>query len=417
MSFSIEENARKFPRGVILAIATFLTLGNGLIYMWSIFNVPLMETFGYTASGVALAYSLFMLMSCVGSFLSGWLQQHMEQRFVVLIAGIIFSLGWLLSGFAESLPLLYLFFGGLAGTGNGLSYNALLSVATTWFPDKRGFANGVCTCGGGMGPVIFAPIGNLLIESFDVMIAFRIVGIAWLAIYLLFTWFLVMPRAGWKPSGWNPEEKTATSAVSSQRSFNGREVLKQPLFYVLFLILMVAVTSGQMINGHASSLGQELANLTAAEGALMVSLLGIGSVAGRLGFGVLSDKIGRFTTLIIILGLNAAVMLLFLGNATTFIAFLSCMMIVGACFGGTMSVMPAIVGDSFGSQYFGQNWSFVYPGYTVAAFIGPMVAAKTTEATGSCELALIVAGVLALAGIVLVVIGKRLAKQLVQHQS
>lgn len=47
-----------------------------------------------------------------------------------------------------------------------------------------------------MGPVIFAPIGNLLIESFDVMIAFRIVGIAWLGIYLLFTWFLVMPRAG-----------------------------------------------------------------------------------------------------------------------------------------------------------------------------------------------------------------------------
>ena len=179
MPFSIEKNARKFPRGVILAIATFLTLGNGLIYMWSIFNVPLMETFGYTASGVGLAYSLFMLMSCVGSFLSGWLQQRMEQRFVVLIAGIIFSLGWLLSGFAESLPLLYLFFGGLAGTGNSLSYNALLSVATTWFPDKRGFANGVCTCGGGMGPVIFAPIGNLLIESFDVMIAFRIVGIAW----------------------------------------------------------------------------------------------------------------------------------------------------------------------------------------------------------------------------------------------
>ena len=85
------------------------------------------------------------------------------------------------------------------------SYNALLSVATTWFPDKRGFANGVCTCGGGMGPVIFAPIGNLLIESFNVMIAFRIVGIAWLGIYLLFTWFLVMPRAGWKPSGWSPQ--------------------------------------------------------------------------------------------------------------------------------------------------------------------------------------------------------------------
>ena len=70
------ERASKLPRGLILAIATLLTLGNGLIYMWSIFNVPLMDAFGYSASGVALAYSLFMLMSCVGSFLGGWMQQH-----------------------------------------------------------------------------------------------------------------------------------------------------------------------------------------------------------------------------------------------------------------------------------------------------------------------------------------------------
>lgn len=414
MQTTSANRATRLPRGSILAIATLLTLGNGLIYMWSIFNVPLMDAFGYTASGVALAYSLFMLMSCVGSFLGGWLQQHIQPRYVVLIAGVAFSLGWMLSGSAESLPLLYVFFGGLAGIGNGLSYNALLSVATTWFPDKRGFANGVCTCGAGMGPVIFAPLGNLLIESFDVLMAFRIVGITWLIIYFVFTWFLVMPAPDWKPSGWTPDNQTATATVSSMRNYSGREILKQPLFYVLFLILMVAVTSGQMINGHASSLGQELAHLSAGEGALMVSLLGIGSVLGRLGFGVVSDKIGRFTTLILILGINAVIMLLFLSHATTFITFLACMMIIGACFGGTMSVMPAAVGDSFGSKFFGQNWSFVYPGYTVAAFIGPMVAASTTEATGSWEGAMVAAGVLSLFGIVLVLIGKRLAKRLAQ---
>ena len=408
------ERASKLPRGLILAIATLLTLGNGLIYMWSIFNVPLMDAFGYSASGVALAYSLFMLMSCVGSFLGGWMQQHIQPRYVILIAGVLFSCGWLLSGSAESLPLLYLFFGGLAGIGNGLSYNALLSVATTWFPDKRGFANGVCTCGAGMGPVVFAPLGNILIESFDVLMAFRIVGIAWLVIYLVFTWFLVMPAPGWKPSNWDPDDQTTSSAVSSGRNYSGREILRQPLFYILFFILMVAVTSGQMINGHASSLGQELAHLSAAEGALMVSLLGVGSVLGRLGFGAVSDKIGRFTTLILILGVNAVIMLLFLAHATTFITFLACMMIVGGCFGGTMSVMPATVGDSFGSKFFGQNWSFVYPGYTVAAFIGPMVAASTTAATGSWEGAMNIAGVLTLLGIVLVLIAKRLAKRLAQ---
>ena len=416
MSFHNTHKGRRLSRSLILAIATILTLGNGLIYMWSIFNVPLMDSFGYSASEVALAYSLFMLMSCVGSFISGWLQKRIQQRYVIMIAGVIFSLGWLLSGFASSLPLLYLFFGGFSGIGNGLSYNALLAVATTWFPDKRGFANGVLTCGGGMGPVIFAPLGNLLIESFDVLTAFKIVGIAWLVLYLAFTWFLVMPDPSWVPANRAAGTQDPIAVKTGSRDYSGSEIVKQPLFYLLFIILVVAVTSGQMINGHASSLGQDLAHLNASEGALMVGLLGIGSVMGRLGFGTLSDKIGRFNTMILILILNALVMIGCIGNATSFMPFLICTMIVGACFGGTMSVMPSIVGDLFGSRYFGQNWSFIYPGYTIAAFIGPMLAASMSETTGSWHMALMIAGTLSLAGIALIIVGKKLAKKTAAEQ-
>lgn len=400
-----------FPRSVILAFAMVLSLGNGLIYMWSVFNIPLRDTFGYTASGIALAYSLFMLMSCVGSFVSGWLQRSIQPRFVILIAGLSFSLGWFFTGFTDTLPLLYLFYGGFAGLGNGMSYNALFSVATGWFPDKRGFANGVCTSGGGIGPVIFAPLGDFLIESFDVLMAFRIIGITWLIIYTVFMWFLVMPPSGWHPPTPPAKAKPTHSRIVRGRNLSGIQLLKQPLLYLFFFILMLSVTSGQMINGNASSLGQELAHLTAAEGAFMVSALGIGSVIGRLGFGAISDKIGRYTTLIIILGLNAIIMLFILGHASSFTLFFGCMIVSGACFGGTMSVMPSVVGDTFGSEHFGQNWSFVYPGYTAASFIGPILFARATETLNSCEPALLIAGILALTGIALVLVAQRLAKK------
>ncbi len=58
-------------------------------------------------------------------------------------------------------------------------------------------------------------------------------------------------------------------------------------------------------------------------------------------------------------------MLFCIHAATTFVTFLVAVAAVGACFGGTMSIVPAIVGDAFGSVNFGQNYSFVYPGYTV----------------------------------------------------
>lgn len=440
------------PREAILAAGAFTALGTGAIYMWSIFNKPLMEEFGFTTSEVSMIYSLFLLASCFSSMLAGWLQRHTQPRFIVLGAGVLFGLGWFCSGFADNLPMLYLFYSGFAGAGNGMLYNTIVAVVTKWFPDKRGLANGVCIGAIGLGPMIFAPAGNWLIETFDVSTAFHIVGAVWLVVYLVFSWLLYVPPAGWTPKGWTEKEAkadddvsvsaaanaTASGAVRTQDdnvglgvdhqkrttkeiaklsghrevSFSSTQMVEQPLFYVLFAALMVSSTSGLMVTGHASDIGQELAHLTASEGAIMVSVMAFGSFLGRFGFGFLSDAIGRYNALIISLVINAVVMVLLLGHATTFITFLLAVSVVGACFGGTMSIVPAIVGDAFGSANFGQNYSFVYPGYTVASFIGPMVAASTVETLGTYVPAFTVAGAISVIGIVLVFVAKMLAYKL-----
>ena len=141
------------PREAILAAGAFTALGTGAIYMWSIFNKPLMEEFGFTTSEVSMIYSLFLLASCFSSMLAGWLQRHTQPRFIVLGAGVLFGLGWFCSGFADNLPMLYLFYSGFAGAGNGMLYNTIVAVVTKWFPDKRGLANGVCIGAIGLGPM------------------------------------------------------------------------------------------------------------------------------------------------------------------------------------------------------------------------------------------------------------------------
>lgn len=440
------------PREAILAAGAFTALGTGAIYMWSIFNKPLMEEFGFTTSEVSMIYSLFLLASCFSSMLAGWLQRHTQPRFIVLGAGVLFGLGWFCSGFADNLPMLYLFYSGFAGAGNGMLYNTIVAVVTKWFPDKRGLANGVCIGAIGLGPMIFAPAGNWLIETFDVSTAFHIVGAVWLVVYLVFSWLLYVPPAGWTPKGWSEKDATAeddipvSAAANATASgavriqddnagletghtkrttkeieklsghrevpFSSTQMVKRPLFYVLFAALMVSSTSGLMVTGHASDIGQELAHLTASEGAIMVSVMAFGSFLGRFGFGFISDAIGRYNALIISLVINAVVMVLLLGHATTFVAFLLAVSVVGACFGGTMSIVPAIVGDAFGSANFGQNYSFVYPGYTVASFIGPMVAASTVETLGTYVPAFTVAGAISVIGIVLVFVAKMLAYKL-----
>ena len=407
-------------RYVVLAAGAFTAMGTGAIYMWSIFNKPLMAQFGFSASEVSLVYSLFMLASLLGSIAAGWLQNRMASRTIVLGGGILFGLGWFGSGFADSLALLYLFFSCCAGLGNGVLYNTIVAVVMKWFPDRRGFANGVCIGAIGMSSIIFAPFGNLLIESFDVQSAFRIVGIIWIVIYLVFSWVLHTPPADWTPPARTPgssrsraedagsEQPGEEAAVSPKlrHEYSSREMVRTPLFYCLFLAFMVSATSGLMITGHASNIGQELAGLTAAEGAIMVAVLALGSTAGRF------DYLGRYNTLAIALGINAIVMIFALPQATSFVTFLASVSIVGACFGGTVTLVPAIVGDAYGSRYFGQNYSFVYAGYTTASFVGPSAAAAALETTGAYLPAFIAAGCLALVGIALIFTCKHFARKL-----
>ena len=401
-------------RYAVLAAGAFTAMGTGAIYMWSIFNKPLMAQFGYTAPEVSLAYSLFLLSSLAGSILAGWLQNHLASRYIVLGSGILFGLGWFGSGFADSLALLYLFFSGCAGLGNGFLYNTIVAVVMKWFPDRRGFANGICIGAIGMSSIIFAPLGNFLIEAFDVQSAFRIVGIVWMVIYLVFSWLLVTPPAGWTPDA----GKGAATAggvgrdAAPQRDYTAREMVRTPLFYCLFLAFMVASTSGLMVTGHASNIGQELAGLTAGEGAIMVSVLALGSTAGRFGFGFLSDYLGRYNTLAIALGANAIVMFLLMPQATSFLPFLVAVSVVGACFGGTVTLVPAIVGDAYGSSNFGQNYSFVYAGYTTASFVGPLAAASAIETAGTYLPAFAIAGALSVVGIALLLLCKRLNRSL-----
>lgn len=138
-------------RNVILAAGTLAAMGTSCIYMWSIFNKPLMATYGFSASEVSMAYSLFLLTTCFSSMLAGWLQQRIQPRYIVVCSGVLFGMGWFLSGFASNLVMLYLFFGGFAGAGNGLLYNTIVAVVMKWFPDKRGFANGICIGAIGLG--------------------------------------------------------------------------------------------------------------------------------------------------------------------------------------------------------------------------------------------------------------------------
>lgn len=382
-------------RWIMLFCVCCNTFCLGGMYAWSVFSNELSVYMGWDYGQVTFAYSLILIAIAVMGLVGGALLQRFGPRKLIMTAGVLWGLGWLLTGFTNSIPMLYVCFGLIAGSASGMEYNPNVVTAVRWFPDRKGFASGMAVGVCGVASLVVAPLANFLLTKFDVMKAFRIVGSVFLVISLLTTWYISNPPADWQPDGYR-----APAATAGGDGKTWREMLRDPKCYLLWLILLGISISGLMLIGHASRIGQEVAGITSAQAALLVGILAAANFLGRLILGSLSDVLGRYrivTGVLIICALD----MVFLSNVNTFGGFVAAIVIVGLCFGGALATFPAITSDAFGAKYSGINYSIIFTAYGIAAIVGPNVATKIQATSGSYSSAFIFAAVCSLAAAVL----------------
>ena len=384
-------SVKTYRRGVILICAALCGALTASLNIWSIFQKPLMEAYGFSPQSVSFAYTIVIAMIGLSGPIGGWLQRKAPAHIIMTVAGIGFGLGWFLTGFASTIPVLYISFGLLVGVCDGICYNLALAIATRWYPDKRGFANGVALAIMAIYPLFTAPMGNMII-------AFNIVGVFCIVGFIVLSRFLKMPAADFKPEGWNPPAESDTKRV---KNYTSGQMLKTPFFWTLLLFFGTVACTGCVMLSTVSLVGQVQAGMDAATGALMVGIFAIANGTGRLGLGAISDKLGRFQTMFVAVAVTAVIHLFLFANATSTAIFIVEACILGICFGGIMAIMPSVCADAYGPGNAGQNYGFMFIGYTLASFIGPVVSANALATTGSYSSAFPFLGALCIVGLVL----------------
>lgn len=407
-SARLHKATMNMPRALVLLSACVATCVSGATYMWSIFAGPLGEAHSWSSAEVSLAYSGYYLVLCFSSFAAGTLQRRINTNWIILIGGVSYAIAWASLGICQTLPELYLGFSLFGGIGGGFIYNVAVSTATKWFPDKKGFANGLVIGSCGLAPLVFAPLGAGLIEAYGVSQAPLYIGCGMLIAYLAFSWFIQAPPEGYAPEGYiAPQDEPEVV----EGGMEATQMVCTSFFWAMLLAFFLCAITGAMITGHAATIGMKVAGITAAQASLQVAALAIGNFCGRFGFGVVSDRIGRCETLLICVGLTMLDVALFMPHATSFAPFAIAMIIVGACYGGVMVVMPSLCSDIFGTRNFGQNYSLIFIGFNVASFIGPLVAAFVLDATGSYDFAFVLAAIFAGCGCLVILAMRRMAKR------
>jgi OFA family oxalate/formate antiporter-like MFS transporter len=365
----------------------------GAVYAWSVFRIPLTQSYGWTVSQVTQVFELAIFVLGFAAFAGGLWMKRSGPRGIAVIAGICYGLGWVMAGQARSnLLLLTLGYGVLGGLGLGLGYIIPLATLIKWFPDKRGMITGLTVAGFGAGALITAPVAQRLIASFGVSETFTFLGIAYFIMVSGSALFMKNPPDGYRPAGWNPPVKLQQQ--SSANDYTLSQALKTWQWYGLWSILFLNTVAGISIISQAAPLAQETTHVSVAVAAGLVGIISIANGGGRFLWAWCSDFIGRRRVFQVMM-LTQVVVFFLLSRVHSFGGLAVLAFVVLLCYGGGFGTMPAFAADFFGPRNVGSIYGLMLTAWGFAGVCGPTLIAHVRQTTGGYTLALeMIAGIM-----------------------
>ncbi|CNE09479.1 OFA family MFS transporter [Yersinia nurmii] len=362
-------SSKPVNRWLIVVGTIIVQMGLGTIYTWSLFNQPLGEKFSWSLGAVATTFSITSFSLAIATLFAGRLQERFGIRNLTLISGLILGLGLIASSFATSLGMIYLLAGVVVGFADGTAYITTLSNLIKWFPERKGLIAGISVGAFGTGSLLFKYVNASLIANQGVSLAFFYWGLIVMALVGVGSLLL-------KEKVSAPQSANVQQASQNGRDFSVKEMLAVKESYFLFIIFFTACMSGLYLIGIVKDLGVELAGMDLATAANTVSAIAIFNTAGRIILGALSDKVGRLRVITFTLLVTTLAVCVLSFVPLTHALFFLCVGAIAFCFGGNITVFPAIVGDFFGLKNHSKNYGIIYQGFGLGALAGSFIAAR-----------------------------------------
>ena len=370
----------RVPRTVIVTLCTVLQICFGTVYAWSFFQTLLVLQLGWSFTDTAVAFSVTIFSLGISAAWAGWMLPRLGPRTLALIGSALFSVGYLIGGLAlylDSLLLFYAGYGVIGGAGIGLGYVTPVATAAKWFPDRKGLATGIVIMGFGVGAFLLSKaLAPFLVVATDkdLPLVFAWLGVVFACILLPSSLLLRDPPAETGPAG------AGAGAEAPEEEGSVADCLRSREFIVMWLVFFFNISAGISVISFQSSLLQDVWGLadpsiepeTLAEyGATLIAVSSLCNGAGRLLWGLLSDRIGRVRVFRILLASQMVVFGILMTERDPWIfSILVCYILL--CFGGGFATMPSFVVDVFGVKRMSVIYGAILTAWAAAGIFGPL---------------------------------------------
>lgn len=423
-------------------VAMAINLVLGVLYSWSVFASALVGQRGWNKADASLPFTVSTIAFAVTMIFAGRLQDKRGPRIAATLGALMLGAGLILSAYAPAIAaatglgqvlLISLGYGLIGGIGIGLGYSATTPPSVKWFsPSRKGLIAGLVVAGVGLSAVYMAPLTKWLLKATGAFApsaitpdpisnTFLVLGIGTIVIVLILATMLRNPPAGYVPAAAAAPTSAAKAKAISGRDIGPAQMLRTPQFWLLWLTFILAAAPGLMLisqmaiiapiqikvpgqaaaasaparaiapvvaSGSASASAPTSASapvakpVQAAWGILPVMLLAIFNTCGRVVGGLVSDRLGRTRTMMLAFIVLAANMFEFANYTTApMLMFGACL--AGLCYGTLFTLMPMASADFYGLKNLGMNYGLLFTAFGVAGTVGPRLAGKVCDWTGS----------------------------------
>jgi MFS family permease len=340
---------------VVAAVFCLVFLVMGTAFSFSTFAPELGREFKTGSGSISFIFGCAMALLYGGGLFSGVLADRVGTHRVAG-AGVLLAGGSLVAaGAVRTVWQADVALGLGFGLGLAVCYTPAVAAVQPWFERNRGVASGIALSGTGLGTLLMPLLARWLIDSEGWRTALAVIGLG-------------VAGFGFVASNWirRPPGLPATSSLQRPRGFL-RKLAREPSFRRLYvagflssLVLLVPIV--HMVP-HAIRAG-----VAPRDAAWLISILGLGSLAGRLMLGHAADRLGRQRTLG---ALHVALGTMFLAWTIKegFVALAVFAFAYGVCYGATIALRPAVIADHFG----GPNLAAVTGLHYTSSVLGPLV--------------------------------------------
>lgn len=384
----------------------------GFYYSFGIFFQDLQSEFSASRAEISLIASILTFTLNIMGLASGWATDKYGPRIVVGIGGILVCAGLILSSRTSAVWQLYVCLGIIMGCGISATLTPYVSILVKWFVKLRGLTQGILTASIGVGMMVMAPLSENLITSYGWRTSFVIIGIAGL---VLFSISALLVRGnpqekGLMPYGVTKHNKDVDAGYAAttpnKKDLSLGEAMKTKDLWLLCGVMLTLLLAIFMVATHLVNYAKDT-GMSPSSAAILMTIVGATSTAGKVGIGSLADRIGSKTIIAACAAILAALMFWLSRPMTPWMLHVFAV-IYGLAYGGSFPVINVLIAETFGITHMGKIVGFTTVGGAIGGVVGPWLAGYVFDTTASYSLAFLIAAGVSLVTIILILpVGKR----------